>query len=93
MSLDSKEPSTSVARYLIKFFSVFKKTLERLWYALTQEKIKQLKIEGATKVFLSSLETKEFLIKSGKMKVSIKALEQEPKQLSSQLLSELSKIK
>ena len=92
MSSDDKGSPIDVTKNIMNLVSFFKEPLKRIWHAITQEKINELKIEGATKVFIKSLENKNFQIKAGKAKVSIKELEKEPKQVASQLLCEFRKI-
>jgi len=69
-----------------------KKPLERLWNAVSKEKIKELKIDSITTAFLKSLENKNFSLEKGKVKISKKELEREPKEIANQLSSILEKI-
>lgn len=72
---------------------LIKKPLERLWHIITREKIQELKVEAIRTTFLKSLEIKEFMIRRGKVEISLEELEEEPRKAASQLESLLKDIK
>jgi hypothetical protein len=73
--------------------SLIRKPLERIWNALTNEKIKELEIQGVIKVFERSLENKQWIVKEGKAEIPIADLEQEPRIAASELVDVLKNLK
>jgi hypothetical protein len=72
--------------------SLIRKPLERAWFALTKEKIKELEIIGVIEVFAKSLENKEWVVKKGKAEIPLAKLEQEPRIAASELLAVMKKV-
>ena len=75
-----------------EFASLIRRPIERLWHALTKEKIKEAEIQGLIGVFMKSLENKEFVVKEGMVELPIEELEKEPAKVASELLAVLKNI-
>jgi len=73
--------------------SLIRRPLERLWYALTGERIEEIVIQGLIEVFVKSLENKEFVVKKAMADIPIEKLEEEPMKVASELLVVLENAK
>jgi hypothetical protein len=75
-----------------KQLSLIREPLERIWYALSKEKIKELQIRGVVQVFAKALENKQFLVKNRKAKISLDELMAEPEKAALDLMKILKQL-
>ncbi|GAJ01290.1 unnamed protein product [marine sediment metagenome] len=88
--------SDKVVKYLLKkFASPFGKVARRLWDAFSQEKLNELEMEMVARVYRESIIKKyEYLREiDSKGQIPRKELMREPKEMASELRTELDKIR